>query len=58
MKEFTAVDKRKNKRTGEIEYIATYKYYSNRTLSKNIALITKSTYEYFKRKLEEKNKIN
>ncbi|MFH1194133.1 MAG: hypothetical protein V1720_00395 [bacterium] len=58
MKELTAVDKRKNKRTGEIEYIGTYKYYSDRSWSKNIALITKSTYDYFKKKLEPKTPVN
>jgi len=58
MKELTAVDKRKNKRTGAIEYIGTYKYYSDRNWSKNLALITKSTYDYFKKKLSEKSTVN
>ncbi|GEM_PF-4298993 len=49
MKVPTEVWKRKNKTTGKTEYIAAYKYYSGKSKKRELALITKSTYNFYKK---------
>lgn len=49
MKVLTDVWKRKNKTTGKIEYIGAYKYYSGKSKKRELALITKSTYNFYKK---------
>ncbi len=49
MKVLTDVWKRKNKTTGKIEYIGAYKYYSGKSKKRELALITKSTYKFYKK---------
>ena len=48
MKILTKVWRRRNKRTGKIEYIGSYNYYTSRGTDKEQALITKSTFKNFK----------
>ncbi len=49
MKVLTDVWKRKNKATGKTEYIGAYKYYSGKSKKRELALITKSTYNFFRK---------
>ena len=55
MKIITRVWKRHNQKTGNTEYVGAYDYFSNRGTLKGSALITKSTYDEFRKKNNKKN---
>ena len=49
MRILTEVWKRKNKKTGKMEYFGAYNYYYSSSTSSEAAMITKTTYNNFKK---------